>query len=133
MIVTYLDASAVVKLMRAEAQTATLERYLTAPRVLVSSRMLEIELSCVAHRQGLPLALARGMATSIMLLPLDERTIELAQTAFHPPQRTLDAIHLATALQLGDDLDVMVSYDVDQADAARRHGIAVEHPGAIVT
>lgn len=125
----YLDASAVVKLLRTETETAALERFVATPRVLVSSRLLEIELACVARRQGLPVALARDLARSIMLVPLDDATIELAQTAFDPPQRALDAVHLATALRLGDDLGVMVSYDVDQASAARARGIVVEHPG----
>lgn len=125
----YLDASAVVKLLRYEAETAPLERFLSTPRLVVSSQLLEIELTCVARRQGLGVEHAQEIARSITLIPLDDRTIELAQGPFDPPQRALDAAHLATALRLGDDLAVMVSYDADQVRGARNSGILVEHPG----
>jgi predicted nucleic acid-binding protein len=42
--------------------------------------------------------------------------------------RTLDALHLAIALSLGDDLDGLVTYDSRMADAARRHGVTVIGP-----
>jgi len=125
----YLDASAVVKLLRTEAETRALEDFLAAPLVAVSNRLLEIELTCVARRQRLPVKLAQQIVSSITLLPLDDDTIRLAQTAFDPPQRALDAAHLATALRLGSDLAAMISYDLDQIRAARACGIPVEHPG----
>lgn len=130
MSVCYLDASAVVKLLRTEPETAPLERFLATPRVLVSSRLLEVELVCVARRQGLPVASAQAITRSITLLGLDDETLALAQTTFAPPLRALDAAHVATALRLGDDLELMVSYDVEQIRAARARGIVVEHPGA---
>jgi len=42
--------------------------------------------------------------------------------------RSLDAIHLASALTLGDELDAFVTYDARQADAARAAGLTVESP-----
>ena len=42
--------------------------------------------------------------------------------------RTLDEVHLASALELGDDLDGIVSYDERMAGAARSHGITVVAP-----
>jgi predicted nucleic acid-binding protein len=44
--------------------------------------------------------------------------------------RSLDALHLASALNLGDDLDVMVCYDQRLSEAARHQGIRVVAPGA---
>jgi predicted nucleic acid-binding protein len=43
--------------------------------------------------------------------------------------RSLDAIHLASALELGDELDAFVTYDARQADAARELGLSVVSPG----
>lgn len=42
--------------------------------------------------------------------------------------RTLDAIHLATALRLGSDLDAVVTYDNRLAEAARTLGLPVAAP-----
>lgn len=42
--------------------------------------------------------------------------------------RTLDAIHLAAALSLGDDLDALITYDRRLAQAADDLGITVEAP-----
>jgi len=42
--------------------------------------------------------------------------------------RTLDAIHLASCLILGDDLDGLVTYDDSQTDAAQQNGITVVAP-----
>ena len=43
--------------------------------------------------------------------------------------RTLDAIHLATALSLGDDLEALVTYEVRLAEAAGDAGLAALSPG----
>jgi predicted nucleic acid-binding protein len=42
--------------------------------------------------------------------------------------RSLDAIHLATALQFGDELRHIVTYDDRLAEAARTHGMRVQSP-----
>ncbi|HVL99572.1 MAG TPA: hypothetical protein VM324_09810 [Egibacteraceae bacterium] len=47
--------------------------------------------------------------------------------------RSPDAIHLAAALDLGDELDVLVAYDERLVAAARSHGIDAAHPGLTET
>ena len=42
--------------------------------------------------------------------------------------RSLDAVHLATALDLGDDLEGLVTYDDRLADAATANGVPVVAP-----
>ena len=42
--------------------------------------------------------------------------------------RTLDAIHLASALSLGDDLAAVLTYDRRMADAAESRGLVVVAP-----
>jgi len=43
--------------------------------------------------------------------------------------RTLDAIHIATALEIGGELEAFVTYDGRQAEAAALAGLPVESPG----
>lgn len=62
------------------------------------------------------------------LVPLDDKVL-LAAAALEPATlRSLDAIHLATALSLGGDLGAMYVYDARLAAAARAAGIRVEAP-----
>lgn len=63
----------------------------------------------------------------VTFLPFDDSVREMAATVRPPPLRTLDAIHLATAL-LTDDLDEFISYDRRLAEAARAHGLNVLSP-----
>ncbi len=55
----------------------------------------------------------------------------LADAASVPPPRlrTLDAIHLATALDLGESVDVVLTYDKLLVEASRAAGLTVEVPG----
>ena len=54
---------------------------------------------------------------------------ERAATLDPDALRSLDAIHLASAMELGDELDEIVTYDARLAEAARSYGIAVISPG----
>ena len=62
------------------------------------------------------------------LLPLDEAVLARAKTIAPAQLRTLDAMHLATALSLGTDLAVLVSYDDRLNDAAQAAGLTVLSP-----
>jgi predicted nucleic acid-binding protein len=46
----------------------------------------------------------------------------------HVVLRTLDAIHVQSALVLGDELEAFVTYDARQAEAARAAGLPVQMP-----
>ena len=64
------------------------------------------------------------------LLPLDRTTLELAGRFEDRYLRALDAVHLATAVIVGDDLQGFVTYDRRQAEAATQAGFEVLSPGA---
>ena len=66
---------------------------------------------------------------AMALLPVDDAILEAAAGLEPRELRTLDALHLATALSLGDDLGVMLVYDVRLAAAAQRAGLNVVAPG----
>jgi uncharacterized protein len=96
----------------------------------VSSMLLVAEATRACMRYGEPYAAqARLDLERITLLPIDEHVVR--QAAVLPPTelRSLDAIHLATALSLGDDLGVLIAYDERLLRAAKEHGVAVAVPG----
>jgi predicted nucleic acid-binding protein len=123
----YLDASAAVKLLRPEPETAALRAMLAEIAGHVSSELLEIELRCVARRLGDGELIERAdrICAAIDLLPYTPAIRARAGEAFAPPQRALDALHLATALDLRLDALVLVTYDERQADGGRSAGLDV--------
>ncbi|WP_322760857.1 type II toxin-antitoxin system VapC family toxin [Frankia sp. Cr2] len=131
----YLDTSAVAKLFIAEKETPDLRQWLAhrpEPPHLVSSALLGVEL---IRLLGLVNPTAVGAAESFLAADVDIVEVTppvLGDATCVPPPglRTLDAIHLATALDLGDALDVMLTYDKLLAEAARATGLVVESPGA---
>ena len=126
----YLDASAAVKLLRPEPETSALRAVLAAIAGHVSSELLEIELRCVARREGGGELIERAdrICAAVDLLPYTLAVRARAGEAFAPPQRALDALHLATALDLRLEALVLVTYDRRQAQAARATGLEVVVP-----
>lgn len=128
----YLDASALVKLAIREAETAALRDHLGAYEARMTSRVAQVELSRAFLRRGD----AGGSGTvaipdvmqNVSVIELDAELARRAGGLEPPALRSLDAIHLASALALGDELDAFVTYDTRLADAARAAGIAVVSP-----
>lgn len=71
---------------------------------------------------------ARAVLSTIDIVPLDRSHLTRAARIAPAHLRTLDAMHVVTALDLGDRLQGFVTYDERQADAARDHGMHVESP-----
>jgi predicted nucleic acid-binding protein len=126
----YLDASAAVKLLRPEPETSALRAALAAIAGHVSSELLEIELRCVAHREGGGELIDRAdhICAALDLLPYTPAIRARAGETFMPPRRALDALHLATALDLRLEALVLVTYDTRQAQGARATGLDVTAP-----
>lgn len=126
---TYLDSSALVKLVVAEAETPALRRYLARRRPLVSSALARTEVI----RALLPLgevAVRRGLdvLTRIDLARINDRVLTDAGALLPQELRSLDAIHLATARLFGHSLLRIVTYDERLAEAAVALGFAVVAP-----
>jgi predicted nucleic acid-binding protein len=126
---TYLDSSAIVKLVVAEPESAALRRYLRRRRPLVSSALARAEVA----RALLPLgeqASRRGqeVLARLELVRISDRVLAAAGSSLPAELRTLDAIHLATAQQLGGDLARLVTYDERLRAAAAAVGTAVAAP-----
>jgi predicted nucleic acid-binding protein len=135
----YLDTSAAAKLVIEEEHSDALRAWVAdhADR-LVASDLLRAELLRASRRvvmdaddpAGEALLLqAHAVVDAIDLVPIPRHIFRDAGLLDPPLMRTLDALHLAVALALGDDLDGLVTYDARMADAARRHAIAVVSPG----
>jgi uncharacterized protein len=126
----YLDSAAIVKLVHAEAESAALRDWLDEriDTAWVSSVLAEIE-SFRALARHAPEAVVRlpRVLDLIDLRELDVGSRILAQTVRPAMVRSLDAIHLATALRI-QPLTSFVTYDKRLADAARTAGLKVDAP-----
>ncbi|WP_322768244.1 type II toxin-antitoxin system VapC family toxin [Frankia sp. Cr1] len=127
----YLDTSAFVKLVRAEQETAALRDFLTTRRgmPLVSSVLLVVETRRAVLRED-PSLLAGAdlLLTRIGRVDIVHAVIETASRLPGAGLRSLDAIHLATALLMRDGLDGFVTYDRRLASVAGEQGLPVRAP-----
>ena len=128
--VAYLDTSAVVKLLVQEPETAALRRRLGGWPRRASAALLRVELLRAVRRAGLPRLMegARRQLASIHLIRLDDDLLERATDIEPATVRSLDAIHLATALSIGSDLAAVVTYDARMSAAAHALGLPVIAP-----
>lgn len=126
----YLDTSAAVKLIVAERGTKALRRWLAArDGKIASSDLLRPEL-LRATRTAAPeqMVQARAVLDSLVLLTLSTAMFERAAMLVPDQLGSLDSLHLAAALELGDDLEGMVTYDRRLAEGAQVLGIRVVAP-----
>ena len=127
--VTYLDSSAIVKLVITEPESDALRRYMRRRRPVVSSAIARTEVLRVVLPYGATaVRRARDALNEIELLRVNDRVLDSAGAMSPMELRSLDAIHLATALQFGHDLASIVSYDDRLSGAAREQGIRVVSP-----
>jgi predicted nucleic acid-binding protein len=127
----YLDSAAVVKLVHAEAESQALRGWLSERAELgwISSVVLEVE-SFRALARHSPAAVPRlpPVLDLIELVELDPGIRMLAQAVTPATVRSLDAIHLATALRVRGQLTSFVTCDKRLADAATVAGLPVDMP-----
>jgi predicted nucleic acid-binding protein len=123
MALVYLDSSALVKLVVTEPESMALIARLRAWPRRVSSALVLAEVPRALARGGFGAAAhrrAREVLGRLDLLDIDRRILATAAALRPTTLRTLDAIHLATALMVREDLEAVVTYD-------RRLRMAVEH------
>jgi hypothetical protein len=126
---TYLDSSALAKLVVREPESPALAAYLRRRRVRVSSAIARTEvLRAVDAEDSDQLRRARDVLANVGLVRITDRVLDAAGRMQPSELRSLDAIHLATAEQLEDELGAFVTYDERLADAAAAHGFRVAQP-----
>ncbi len=132
----YADASALVKLVRDEPESAALRRFV-ANADLVSCELVLTEIPRAVHRvtadnptlpRGTLLERTGELLDAVALLPLDRGLLAAAGAITMPTLRALDAIHVAAAIDVSP-LDAFVTYDERQAAAARLAGLRTVAPG----
>jgi uncharacterized protein len=123
MAATYLDSSAIVKLAVRENESVALRRYLRRHRPLVSSSLARTEVMRALMPGGDDaVAAGRKVLTRLDLIRISSGVLDDAAVLHPVDLRSLDAIHLATARRLGQDLGAIVTYDERMAEAATHLG-----------
>ena len=126
MSVLYLDASAITKLVIAEAES---EALLGAVRgnTLISSRVVVVEVGKAVARAD-PTVDPQRVLAGIAFVELDADLAQIASGIGSAALRALDAIHVASALRIGGEIAAFVTYDGRQASAAQAAGLTVASP-----
>lgn len=127
----YLDASALVKLIVQEAETPALQADVVQRDGLVASRLslLEAQRAVARRPDATRVSTLAELAEALVLIEMDQGVAEAAAAMPPPSLRSLDAIHLASALAAGESSLDIITYDQRLADAARANGLAVVQPG----
>ena len=126
----YVDTSALAKLVVAESETAALRAWLEEQdRDLVACDLARTELLRAVRRTAPDRVLqAREVLAAVTMVHVTSAVFENAGRLDPSGLRSLDAIHLAAALDLGDDLEGVITYDDRLANAAVSNGVAVLTP-----
>ena len=126
---TYMDTSAIVKLAVREPESAALRRYLRRKRPLVTSALARTEVARALLPLG-PDAVVRGeeVLRRIDIVRMNDQILRAAGSMLPLELRSLDSIHLATAVALGEDLARVCTYDGRMAASAGALGLAVVAP-----
>lgn len=124
----YLDASAIVKLVVTEAESAAMHRWYVEAERLATSRVGLIETVRATSRTPVDRDHRENVLANLEVLELTAQIAQRAGGIQPSALRTLDAVHLSSALALGTDLDAFVTYDDRLASAARALGLPVIQP-----
>lgn len=127
--IAYLDASALVKLAVEEAQTGALRAALRRYDVHISSELVVVELIRATARAVGPAGVLRAevVLAELALIRVDRTVLDGASRLEPPLLRSLDAIHVASAMSLGPTVE-LVAYDHRLVAAAAANGLVTSSP-----
>jgi predicted nucleic acid-binding protein len=128
--VAYLDTSAFLKLVVSEPESEALREALAQWPEFASATLLRTETIRALRRSGndQQVPAARRLLRSVHMIRLDEPLLDQAGDLYPTELRSLDAIHLAAALELGTDAGAFFTYDSRLTQAAEACGLDVESP-----
>ncbi len=126
----YLDSSALVKLVGIESESSALVRHLSDSNRWASCALAHVEVIRAARkRDAESVARARLLLERIDLIAVDESVLTAAADLADERLGSLDAVHVAAALTLDDDLAELITYDRRMVSAAEGLGLPVISPG----
>lgn len=124
----YLDTSAFLKLIVAETESAPVRAWIASHERVWSSQLLRTEALRAASRLGVDERSVETALDAVSLVLPGVSTFALAGRLSPRGLRSLDALHLAAALEMGADLEGVVTYDHRMAEGARELSVAVVSP-----
>lgn len=128
----YLDSSALVKLVTRERESAALFAHVTESKAqAISSTIAQVEVMRAMRRAKVSRSVearADDVLSSVGLIELDSGVVELATRVAPLELRSLDAIHLASALSVADTLEAFIAYDQRLVTAATNAGLQTLSP-----
>jgi predicted nucleic acid-binding protein len=125
----YFDASAIVKLIIREPESAALVASLETTTRYVTSRLSPVEVTRAAARHGgVDAARVMSVLNAFDQIELTNEVATRAGSLAPPELRALDSIHLSSAIGIRPELKAFVVYDEQLAAAARVHGLPVASP-----
>ena len=128
----YLDSSAIVKLVAREPESGALHALVSKGGDAVASALASVEVRRAVQRiggAGIMLERAKSVLDRIAMIKIDDAILERAAHLEPVGLRSLDAIHLATALSVQEHLEAFLVYDQRLGAAASELGLQVETPG----
>ena len=129
----YLDSSALLKLVVAESESSALGAWLVeqADVPVASSELAKVEVLRACRRVAPDaLDLVRSLLAGLDFVPMSSSVIDVAAELEGDSLRSLDAIHLASALAVRTALTAFVAYDLRLQAGAAVAGLPTMAPGA---
>lgn len=126
--VWYIDTSAFLKLVVEEDNSAAMRAWMATAGPCWSSQLLCTEALRAADRLGLDEHVVMEALEVVSLVVPGPTTYLMAGRLKPSTLRSLDALHVATALELGADLQGLVTYDIRMTSGAQAASVAVRSP-----
>lgn len=128
----YLDTSALARVMLGEPDGPAILTALDRVDTIVSSRLLDVELRRVALREQIDGDVVSRWLAAVALVPVERRLLDAAGRIGPITVTTLDAVHLACAVDLAEAglIGAVMTFDNQLAAGARSHGLEVLAPPA---
>jgi predicted nucleic acid-binding protein len=126
----YLDSSAILKYVFAEPERPAMVKALTSQAI--SSELARLEVKRAVYRiNPKDIALANEELSRVNFVSISNQVLTVAESfTGSVTLATLDAIHVATAISLGNQIEGIITYDKQMVTNAGLMGIKVLSPGA---
>ncbi|WP_328531826.1 type II toxin-antitoxin system VapC family toxin [Nocardioides sp. NBC_00368] len=125
----YLDSSVALRALLGHSRAAAdwYDERCDNGDVFISSRLLHLEMTRVLRRDQLPVSIVDDFVDELTLLTVDDVLVDEAR-AIQPHIKSLNAIHLASALRVGTENLTVATHDSNMRKVAELLGFEVHDP-----